>query len=155
MKELFNQSSLCEYLILINPTDEIKVEVKGIKRSFFKNHGSYIGQNSDAHISLMSFFQSENREDKLVYGVCEAMRDCEEFDVFLNGFGFFPSNNTFFIDIVNQYLKEDITPFFETHIIDGKLIALNTIFEQKKNDYEIGNIKPGFNRTNSIKHQSG
>ena len=51
---------------------------------------------------LMSFFQSENRENKLVYSVCEAMKDCKEFDVFLNGFGFFPSNNTFFVDILDK-----------------------------------------------------
>ena len=102
MKELFTQSPLCEYYIMINPSEEVKSEVRVMKRSFFKDHGSFSGQNSDAHIALMSFFQTENREDKLVYSVCEAMKECDEFEVFLNGFGFFPSNNTFFIDILDK-----------------------------------------------------
>ncbi len=102
MKEFFSTSPLCEYFVMIQPSDEVKFEVSDIKRRFFKEHGSYPGQNSSAHISLMSFFQTEDREDKLIYGICEAMKNCKEFEVFLNGFGFFPSNNTFFIDILDK-----------------------------------------------------
>ncbi len=102
LPNLIKRSDLSEYLVLINPSDAVKTEVGEMKRKFFREHGTYEGQNSSAHVSLMSFFQLEDREDKLVYAACEAMKQCQEFDVFLNGFGFFPSNNTFFIDILDK-----------------------------------------------------
>jgi len=102
MKNSFMKSPLCEYYLLICPSEEVKNEVKQMKLSFLKEYGSFPGQNSNAHISLMSFFQQESREEKLVYSVCEAMKKCNEFDLFLNGFGFSHSDNTFFIDILDK-----------------------------------------------------
>lgn len=102
MIELFSQSALCEYSILISPSDEVKQEVTAIKQEIFRSHGAFPGQNSTAHISLLSFFQSEDREDKLVYSLCETLKECREFDVFLNGFGFLPVDNSFYIDILDR-----------------------------------------------------
>ena len=99
---MFAQSPLCEYFVLISPSEEVKREVREIKKSFFLNNGAFPGQNSHAHISLLSFFQAEDKEDKLVYAVCEAMKECREFDVFLNGFGVCSSNDTFYMDILDK-----------------------------------------------------
>lgn len=93
---------ICEYYVLIKPSHAIKEEVKSMKLNFLKEQGAYIGQNSNAHISLMSFFQLEDKEERLVFSVQEAMKVCQEFDLFLNGFGFSPSDNSFFIDVLDK-----------------------------------------------------
>jgi 2'-5' RNA ligase len=95
-------STICEYYVLIKPSHAIKQEVKSMKLDFLKEQGTFIGQNSDAHISLMSFFQPEDKEDKLIFSLEEAMKACQEFDLFLNGFGLSPSDNSFFIDILDK-----------------------------------------------------
>lgn len=95
-------TNICEYYILIKPSHAIKEEVKSMKLDFLKEQGAFIGQNSDAHISLMSFFQPENREEKMIFSLQNAMMDCQEFDLFLNGFEFSPSDNSFFIDVLDK-----------------------------------------------------
>ena len=56
MKPLFPQAPLCEYYIMISPSDEIKNEVKAMKLDFLKEHGTFAGQNSDAHITADVIF---------------------------------------------------------------------------------------------------
>lgn len=102
MKTSNTTNDICEYYILITPSHSIKEEVKSMKLDFLKENGAYIGQNSNAHISLMSFFQPEDREDKLVFSIQDAMRACQEFDLFLNDFGFSPADNSFFIDVLDK-----------------------------------------------------
>lgn len=86
--EMFSYSALSEYLIIALPYAEIGEEVKLFKKDFFKQYGSYSGQNSCAHIRLMSFFQSEEREEKILHEVQNALTDIRPFEVFLSGFGF-------------------------------------------------------------------
>jgi 2'-5' RNA ligase len=102
MNNVSLNAPVCEYYILIKPSHAVKEEVKSLKLDFLKEHGAYIGQNSNAHIGLVSFFQNESKEETLVYSVEEALKECQEFDLFLNGFGFSPADNSFFVDVLDK-----------------------------------------------------
>ena len=86
MKPMFAYSSLTEYLVLALPYAEINEEVKSFKKEFFKECGSYSGQNSCAHIRLISFFQMDDREERILESVKELTSSIQGFEVFLNGF---------------------------------------------------------------------
>ena len=102
MKSLFPIPAMCEYMILVCPSDEVKVEVKKMKVDFFRNHGSYSGQNSAAHINMFAFFLSETCEDKLMVRIKEVLANTDGFDTFLNSFGFDTLENNFYIDVLDK-----------------------------------------------------
>ena len=112
MLTLFPPSNtLCEYFIIISPPHLIKKEVKSIKYEFAKKNGVYTGLHSHAHITLMNFPQSEERERELAQSIRKIVSEQPCFCVLLKGFDFFPANNTFFINIKN---KKPIEKLYET-----------------------------------------
>lgn len=106
--QLFRSTELNEYLIIILPYAEINIEVKDIKREFFRKYGPYSGQNSCGHIGLMSFFQAENREQKIVTTVQDLIGSIKCFEVFLNGFEFDSNQRSVYIDILNKQSLIDL-----------------------------------------------
>ena len=99
---MFSYSALSEYLIIALPYAEIGDEVKAFKKDFFKQYGAYSGQNSCAHIRLMSFFQSEEREEKILEEVQGALSDIKPFEVFLSGFGFNGAHRDVYLEVLNK-----------------------------------------------------
>ena len=102
MKSLFPIPAMCEYMILVCPTEEVKAEVKKMKVGFFRKHGSYSGQNSAAHINLFTFFLSEDCENKLMKRIKQTASSVNGFDSFLSGFGFDAVENNFYIEILDK-----------------------------------------------------
>ncbi len=105
---LFSNSALNEYLIIALPYAEINGEVKEFKRDFFKRYGSFCGQNSCAHIRLMSFFQTEEREPRVIECVQNVLREIKAFEVFLSGFEFDSVSRSVYIDVVNKQSVADV-----------------------------------------------
>ena len=105
---IFSYSALSEYLIIALPYAEIGNEVKQIKKEFFQSYGAYSGQNSCAHIRLMSFFQFEEREEKVLSSVESVLDQLGSFEVFLNGFGFDGARRDVYLDILNKDSLKDL-----------------------------------------------
>lgn len=105
---LSSNGSLTEYLVLALPYAEINEEVRGFKRDFFKQYGAYSGQNSCAHIRLISFFQMSDREGRILSSIREVVSEMQSFEVFLNGFNVDNRQRELYIDILNKESLSDV-----------------------------------------------
>jgi len=105
---LFIHSELSEYLFIVLPYVEISEEVRGFKREFFKKYGAYPEQNSCAHIRLVSFFQREEREERLLKAAHDVLAQIQGFEIFLNGFGFHGVDRHVFLDVLNKQSLTDV-----------------------------------------------
>ncbi|NER14931.1 hypothetical protein GWK08_15855 [Leptobacterium flavescens] len=47
-------------------------------------------------------------------------------------------DHSYFIEMANKYLKEDLKPFFEEHMVEGKLFDLGAIFDENGLEYKNG-----------------
>ncbi|MCO6357247.1 hypothetical protein GBO34_01745 [Roseivirga pacifica] len=102
MRPMFSYSALSEYMIIALPYAEIGDEVKEFKKDFFRRYGAYSGQNSCAHIRLMSFFQSEEREERLLEATQDVLTHINSFEVFLNGFSFDGTSRNVYLEVLNK-----------------------------------------------------
>lgn len=107
-KSMFTYTALSEYLIIALPYAEISEEVKLFKKEFFNKYGAYSGQNSCAHIRLISFFQPEEREGRVLNALEEVLTQIKGFEVFLNGFGFNGVTRDAYLDVLNKQSLIDI-----------------------------------------------
>ncbi len=105
---LFAGRALSEYLIIALPYAEINQEIKDFKKEFFHKYGAYPGQNSCAHIRLISFFQTEDREAKVIDCIDKTLNSINGFEVFLNGFEFDTAHRSVYIDILNKESLTDV-----------------------------------------------
>ena len=130
-QEMFSYSALSEYLIIALPYAEIGEEVKAFKRDFFKQYGAYSGQNSCAHIRLMSFFQSEEREEKILQEVQGALNEIKPFEVFLNGFGFNGAHRDVYLEVLNKQSIIDVYDTLRVRLFNAlvSLAFLNNRYE--------------------------
>jgi len=120
---MFSYSALSEYLIIALPDAEIGEEVKQIKREFFQSYGAYSGQNSCAHVRLVSFFQFEEREEKILSAVQTVMNQTNSFEVFLNSFGFDGARRDVYLDILNKDSLRDLYHLLRLTLFD-QLVSL-------------------------------
>lgn len=107
-KNLFTYTALSEYLVIALPYAEINDEVKEFKKEFYTKYGSYSGQNSCAHIRLVSFFQPEEREQRILEATQDVLNEIKGFEVFLNGFGFDGIDRSVYLDILNKQSLLDV-----------------------------------------------
>lgn len=107
-KNLFTYTALSEYLVIALPYAEINEEVKGFKKEFYTKFGAYSGQNSCAHIRLVSFFQPEEREERILSATQDVLDEINGFEVFLNGFGFNAADRSVHLDILNKQSLLDV-----------------------------------------------
>ncbi len=105
---MFTYTTLSEYLIMALPYAEISQEVKLFKKEFFNRYGAYSGQNSCAHIRLVSFFQPEEREERILNAAQEVLAQINGFEVFLSGFGFNGVTRDVYLDVLNKQSLTDV-----------------------------------------------
>lgn len=108
MKAMFSSSSLTEYLVLALPYAEIGEEVRGFKKDFFRQCGAYSGQNSCGHIRLISFFQMDDREERILASLGDMLKEMSGFEVFLNGFNLDNEARELYIDVLNKESLSDV-----------------------------------------------
>ncbi|OEK00836.1 hypothetical protein BFP97_04625 [Roseivirga sp. 4D4] len=99
---MLESNSLYYYLIVINPSDHVSKEVRWIKSEFAERYGRYKSLYSLPHITITNFFQSLDRNDRILECIADTVSTIPAFDVSLSGFDFFDSNNTLFIDIEDK-----------------------------------------------------
>lgn len=130
---IFSYNALSEYLIIALPYAEIGQEVKQVKKEFFQSYGAYSGQNSCAHIRLMSFFQFEEREEKVLSAVQSVLDEVGSFEVFLNGFGFDGASRDVYIDVLNKDSLKDLYHLLRLALFNQlvSLAFLNPAYDPK------------------------
>ncbi|OEK00917.1 hypothetical protein BFP97_05055 [Roseivirga sp. 4D4] len=106
--KMFTYTTLSEYMVIALPYAEINEEVKQFKKEFFLKYGAYAGQNSCAHIRLVSFFQPEEREQRILNATQEVLDEINGFEVFLNGFGFNGIEKHVYLDVLNKQSLLDV-----------------------------------------------
>lgn len=124
MESLLSSGSLTEYMVLALPYAEINEEVRDFKRDFFKRHGAYCGQNSCAHIRLISFFQMDDREDKILKSIGDVVGNMQSFELFLNGFNVSSSQRELYIDILNKESLSDVYHVLRMRLFE-ELVSLS------------------------------
>ena len=134
---LFSYSRLSEYLLIALPYAEITNEVKVFKKEFFKNYGAYPGQNSCAHIRLVSFFQPEEREGRILQAAHETLGQIRGFEVFLNGFGFHGADRHVFLDILNKQSLTDVYHLLRIRLFK-ELVSLSFLNKHYEPTLNIG-----------------
>lgn len=134
---LFSYSRLSEYLIIALPYAEITNEVKVFKKAFFKKYGAYPGQNSCAHIRMVSFFQPEEREGKVLQAAQETLSHIRGFDVFLNGFGFNGADRHVFLDVLNKQSLTDVYHLLRLRLFK-ELVSLSFLNKHYEPTLNIG-----------------
>ncbi|OEK04539.1 2'-5' RNA ligase family protein [Roseivirga misakiensis] len=134
---LFNQSDLSEYLFIVLPYAEISKEVKSFKRDFFSKYGAYPGQNSCAHIRLVSFFQPEEREKRLLKASQEVLNQIKGFEIFLNGFGFYGVDRHIFLEVLNKQSLVDVYHLLRFRLFQ-ELVSLSFLNKQFEPTLNIG-----------------
>lgn len=134
---LFSYSRLSEYLLIALPYAEISNEVKVLKKEFFKKYGAYPGQNSCAHIRLVSFFQPEVREDRILQAAQETISEIRGFEVFLNGFGFNGVNRQVFLDVLNKQSLTDVYHLLRIRLFK-ELVSLSFLNKHYEPTLNIG-----------------
>lgn len=88
-----------EYLIVISPPNTIINYVADLKIGFKKENGSYRSVHSKAHITLTNILLTDVEAKHLLDRLVKVLSDFQAFDIYLNGYDFFDSNETFFIKI--------------------------------------------------------
>lgn len=134
---LFSYSRLSEYLIIALPYAEVSDEVKVFKKEFFKKYGAYPGQNSCAHIRMVSFFQPEEREDKILQAADETLSQIRGFEVFLNGFGFHGVDRHVFLDVLNKQSLTDVYHLLRLRLFK-ELVSLSFLNKHYEPTLNIG-----------------
>ena len=129
--EMFVYSALSEYLIIALPYAEIGEEVRSFKKDFFRQYGAYSGQNSCAHIRLISFFQSEEREKRILEEVQAFLNETKSFEVFLNGFGFNGTRRDVYLEVLNKQSIIDVYDALRVRLFNTlvSLAFLNSRYE--------------------------
>ena len=130
---MFSYSALSEYLVIALPYAEISEEVKGLKKEFFQAYGAYPGQNSCAHIRLVSFFQFEEREEKVLTAIQAVLNQIASFEVFLDGFGFDGAKRDVYLDVLNKDSLRDLYHLLRLGLFDQlvSLAFLNPNYDPK------------------------
>lgn len=88
---------LCEYLLIIEPIDQVQKHLQGFKQYFLKNHRYPNAIVSKSHITLMRFIQYDSYEKHIVKELELLAAAVTPFDVELQGFGSF--GHTLFVDV--------------------------------------------------------
>lgn len=137
MKSMLSSGSLTEYLVLALPYAEISEEVRSFKRDFFRKHGAYSGQNSCAHIRLISFFQIDDREEKIISSIREVVSNMQSFEVFLNGFNLDNRQRELYIDILNKESLSDVYHTLRMKLFE-ELVSLSFLNPRYEPNLSIG-----------------
>lgn len=137
MESFHPSGSLTEYLVLALPYAEINEEVRGFKRDFFKQHGAYSGQNSCAHVRLISFFQMSDREERVLSSIADVVSNMQSFEVFLNGFNVDNRQRELYIDILNKESLSDVYHVLRMKLFE-ELVSLSFLNPRYEPHLSIG-----------------
>jgi len=96
-----SEGRMCEYLLMLSPSDEVKEETMRIKRIFKEQYNCWYAVSSYPHFTLAYSFLNENEEEKFIKNLEDVAAKIQPFLVELYKFDRF-SSSTIFIDMINK-----------------------------------------------------
>jgi 2'-5' RNA ligase len=96
-----------QYLLVINPNEELRGKIRQAQNAFAEKYGSNIGQNDKPHILLASFTQYGMTEDKIVNRLKNIAMGYKPCKIELKDFSSFPSH-TIYINITSRIAIQEL-----------------------------------------------
>ncbi len=105
MKELTGQLlpgyRVYEYLLVLNPHEELRNKIKDIKKAFYDKYQAETARWGKPHIILVNFLQYEMMEDRMVNRLHQIAMGYQPVKIELKDYGSFPSH-TIYINITSK-----------------------------------------------------
>ncbi|MBC7851477.1 MAG: 2'-5' RNA ligase family protein [Chitinophagaceae bacterium] len=111
-----------EYLIVLNPHEELRNKIKQVKKDFFETYKASTSINSRPHLSLVTFQQYELMEERIMNRLNLLAMGFAPFKVELKDFGSFPSH-TIFINVTSKVPIQNLVKDIRTET--QRLMKLN------------------------------
>ena len=93
-----------DYMIVLNPHEELRHRINNVKKEFFENYQLGMHTGSKSHLALARFTQLEMMEDKIVSRLKTISMAYHPFKVELRNFGSYPTHSIY----INVTTKEPI-----------------------------------------------
>lgn len=110
-----------EYLLVLNPHEELRNKIKDVKEEFYTNYKAASAKWAKPHITLANFLQYDMMEERIINRLKTVSMGQRPFKIELKDYGSYPSH-TIFINVITKEpirdLVKEIKPF-------QKLLRLN------------------------------
>src|SRR5437762_2108752 len=113
---------LCEFLLVLNPHEELWDRVVKTKREFYEAYKAPMALGGKPHLTLVKFNQYEMMEERIVNRLKTIAMGYHAFKVELKDFGSFPSH-TIYINITSKVPVQNLTKVIRTET--QRLMKLN------------------------------
>lgn len=113
---------VCEYLIVLNPHEELAKKITDTRKEFNINYKIESGSGSKANLALVSFTQYEMMEERVISKLNVIAMGYPPFKVELKDYGSFPSH-TIFINVTSKVPIQNLIK--EIRSESQKLMKLN------------------------------
>jgi 2'-5' RNA ligase len=90
-----------EYLLVINPHEELRNKINSVKREFYENYKAPSALGGKPHLTLVKFDQLEMMEERLVNRLKAIAMGYPPFKVEMKDYGSYPSH-TIFINVTSK-----------------------------------------------------
>jgi 2'-5' RNA ligase len=95
----FRGSIIKEYLLVVNPEQDVWQQVMDEKTSFFNEYREVDALHGKPHITLANFLAKEEMEETLLRWMHRIISTKKAFTVSLNNYGGFPNANTIYLRV--------------------------------------------------------
>ncbi len=152
-----------QYLLVINPAQNVTNEIRAIKKDFADTYNYPKAEKTQPHITLAQFQSDESKEESIINAIEELCLLQQPVELLLNDFNFFPQH-TVYVDIIKpsslidfvKGLKEKLSLkkssaffSFHPHITIARGLTQETFLKAKK-DYTEKNYTNSFISNNIV-----
>jgi 2'-5' RNA ligase len=81
-----------EYLLVLNPHEELQNQLNGIKKEFAKKYKAPLASETKPHLSLVNFLSYQMTQERLLNRIGSIAMGITPFKIELSGFGSLPSH---------------------------------------------------------------
>lgn len=113
---------LCEYLLVINPHEELRNKIVGIKNDFYNTYQAETAKWLKPHLTLVSFTQYQLMEERIVNRLHVIAMGRNPIKVELKDYGSFPSH-TIYINVASKLPIQNLVKQIRTET--QRLMKLN------------------------------
>lgn len=102
-----------EYLLVLNPHEELRNKIMGIKKEFFEKYESAFAVYGKPHITLAKFVQYGQLEERIIHRLQTIAMGYKPAKVELKDYGSFPAH-TIFINITSKVAIQNLVKQIRT-----------------------------------------
>ena len=125
MKNVINSIpgyKVCEYLLVLNPHEELRNKIAGVKKDFYDAYQAETAKWSKPHLTLVNFLQYQLMEERIVNRLHIIAMGRNPIKVELKDYGSFPSH-TIYINVTSKLPIQNLVKQIRTET--QRLMKLN------------------------------